>query len=264
VLLRFTSTLCAIRSALSSFLCAKGSTLDFISRLCSNKTVKRLLAVSLILNFLLLGMTVTHHFKTEFRKEVPPQRAPFYDYRNELLTSYPVKKGAVVFVGDSHVQFNEWSEMLDYPNILNRGIGGESTEQLKQRIASIALQHPEKMFIIAGTNDILGGVKARITLRNYDDMLSIIQKTSPETAVYVCAIFPTIWEPAAEVSELNDAIRRLARKYRYTFLDTFTPLLLNNTINPTFTRDGIHLNSKGYQAIKPLFLQSLNEGRKTQ
>ena len=181
-----------------------------------------------------------------------------------MLTSYPIKKGAVVFVGDSHVQFNEWSEMLDYPNILNRGIGGESTEQLKQRIKSIASRHPEKMFIIAGTNDILGGVKAGKTLRDYDDMLSIIQKESPETEVYVCAIFPTIWEPAVEVSELNAAIMRLARKYHYTFLDTFTPLLLNNTINPAFTWDGIHLNAKGYEAVKPLFLRSLNEKRKTQ
>jgi lysophospholipase L1-like esterase len=227
--------------------------------------MKRLLAASLVLNFLLLGMAITYYFKrTPPGKEITSQRASSYHHRKELLLSYPTKKRAVVFVGDSHVQFNEWSEMLDYPNILNRGISGESTEQLKQRMGSIASRHPEKMFIIAGTNDILGGVKTKKTLRNFDDMLSTIQKKSPETEVYVCAIFPTIWEPATEVSELNAAIMGLARKYHYTFLDTFTPLLLNNTINPAFTWDGIHLNTKGYEAIKPLFLRSLNERRKVQ
>jgi lysophospholipase L1-like esterase len=227
--------------------------------------MKRLLAASLVLNFLLLGMAAAYYFKkTESRKEVSFQSVSSCNQRKELLESYPIKKGAVVFVGDSHVQFNEWSEMLAYPNILNRGISGESTEQLKQRMESIASRHPEKMFIIAGTNDILGGVKAKKTLRNFNDMLSIIQKKSPETEVYVCAIFPTIWEPATEVSELNAAIMGLARKYHCAFLDTFTPLLLNNTINPAFTWDGIHLNAKGYEAIKPLFLRSLIERRKVQ
>jgi len=213
----------------------------------------------LVLNILLLGMAGAYLFRrTEPGKKVIAPRVSSYDNRKELLTSYPIRRGDIVFVGDSHVQFNEWVEMLGYPNILNRGIGGESTEQLSRRIESIALRHPAKIFIIAGSNDIMGGVKSRETLRNYDRTLSVIRKGSPDTGVYVCAIFPTIWEPAREISELNDGIRRLARKYGYTFLDTFTPLLSKGTIDPALTWDGIHLNAKGYETIKPLFLSGLS------
>ena len=225
--------------------------------------MKRLLAVSLVLNLLLLGLAGVYYLRrAETGKEAASQRLSSYRNRVELLASYPIKKDSIVFAGDSHVEFNEWAGMLDCPRILNRGIGGESTEQLKERILSIASQHPEKIFIIAGTNDILGGVKAKKTIRTFDDMLSSIRKKSPDTKVYVCAIFPTIWEPAAEVSELNTAIRQITGKYNYTFLDTFTPLLSKGTINPAYTWDGIHLNSKGYEAIKPLFLGSLSKKQK--
>jgi len=223
--------------------------------------MKRILAASLALNILFLAMAGAYLFRRiRIGKKLVAQRVSSYDSRNELLASYPIQKGDVVFAGDSHVQFNEWVEMLGHPNILNRGIGGESTEQLSRRMGSIALKHPEKIIIIAGSNDLMSGVKTHETLRNYERMLSVIRKESPGTEVYVCAIFPTIWEPAREISELNDGIRRLTRKYGYTFLDTFTPLLSKDTINPALTWDGIHLNAKGYQTIKPLFLSVL-EGK---
>ena len=46
-----------------------------------------------------------------------------YSRRVSHFNNLPVKKGAIIFIGDSITEQCNWSELFDNPEILNRGIG---------------------------------------------------------------------------------------------------------------------------------------------
>lgn len=225
--------------------------------------MKKALILSIIINIILVG--VAFNYKSKAVTMVVTEGAPRYAERKELISPYHVHDKSIVFVGDSHVQFNEWAELFRNPEVVNRGIAGETTKQLAERIESVAAERPAKIFIIIGTNDIWINYDRDKTLENYGEILSTINKLSPKTQVYACAVFPSSWGrvPTDKVVTLNAQIRKLVERKGYTFVDTYTPLVKDGLINASLTWDGIHLNSKGYSAIKAVLLPYVNGAQKS-
>ena len=73
---------------------------------------------------------------------------------NEFKKS-PLNFGDVVFLGNSITQGGgDWSERLDYPNISNRGIGGDVTDGVLARLEEITFFKPRAVFLLIGINDL--------------------------------------------------------------------------------------------------------------
>ena len=67
----------------------------------------------------------------------------------------PLSYGDIVFLGNSITQGgNDWSERLNYPNIKNRGIGGDVTDGVLSRIDEIGYFKPKAVFLLIGINDL--------------------------------------------------------------------------------------------------------------
>ena len=47
-----------------------------------------------------------------------------------------------------------WSLRLDYPNIKNRGIGGDTTDGVLARLDEVIYFQPEAVFLLIGINDL--------------------------------------------------------------------------------------------------------------
>src|SRR5690606_2386392 len=72
--------------------------------------------------------------------------------------------GDVAMVGDSITDHGEWTEMFPGENVVNRGISGDTTGGLLQRLDTIAA---EQVFVLIGINDILLGIDQDEIVANY-------------------------------------------------------------------------------------------------
>ena len=77
----------------------------------------------------------------------------FYYQRSTLFAELPVKSGDIVFLGDSQTNGCEWHEMLDRPNVKNRGISSDVIQGFADRVDAIVAGRPAKIFILGGVND---------------------------------------------------------------------------------------------------------------
>ena len=71
------------------------------------------------------------------------------NYRKVIkeFKSNPLNYGDIVFLGNSITQGGKnWSEKLDYPNIRNRGIGGDVTDGVLARLDEINYFRPKAVF----------------------------------------------------------------------------------------------------------------------
>ncbi len=191
----------------------------------------------------------------------------------ELLPPLPVRP--IVFLGDSLTASCEWREMFGNRSlILNRGIGGDTSAGACMRAESIAALHPLAVFLMIGTNDLqMLRCRPEQTVSNWRSIIELIHLKSPNTTVYAQSILPTVATKFNQWSELvNQQLPRLADGRSVVFVNLRPAFLLDNSLNPEYTPDGIHLNGKGYLVWKRqietivqelIRVQGLSEKRRT-
>lgn len=182
-----------------------------------------------------------------------------YLHRQQQLEQLPIEPDAIVFLGDSLTQEAEWSEWFPQFNIKNRGISGDTTSGLIDRLTPILVAKPQKLFLMIGINDLLNEHRSSAAVaQSYQHILSRFQNQTPATQVVVQSVLPINAnlcgkdlcgkQLRAEIEALNQVLQTIATQHGYTFLNLF-PLFLDshNQLSAEYTLDGIHLNGKGYR-----------------
>ncbi|MDR3713057.1 MAG: GDSL-type esterase/lipase family protein [Puia sp.] len=179
-----------------------------------------------------------------------------YDSRTSYFRQLPVKKGAFIFFGDSITHWGDWSEFTGYAFALNRGIAGDNTYGLVNRVDEVTRHSPRKVFILVGTNDINIHIPLAKSLENYDKLVLAIRRESPSTEIYIQSILPVNNEliNRAYYTGTNEAIRQmnqsldsLARKLHVVYVDLYTQFLdPSGQMDAAYTYDGLHLTGAGY------------------
>src|SRR3954471_20550204 len=109
------------------------------------------------------------------------------------ISQYKMFKTAatdVIFLGNSITAGVDWNELLDLPQARNRGISGDVTFGVLERLDEVIEGKPAKVFILIGINDISRNIPDSIILRNYQLMISRIKAGSPRTKVYFQTVLP--------------------------------------------------------------------------
>jgi len=226
------------------------------------KRLKISLVISLVINFALifilsvvfvnmnsLGLTSSHSSQTNFSYK----ERPYYIERTTLFNQIEAPDQAIVFLGDSITFRSEWSEFFPDENVINRGIGGDTTEGVYNRLDSILENNPNKIFLMIGINDILQGKKIDETSKNYKLILEKIKSSSPKTQVYIQSVLPVnnrikgVRIDNKDIINLNKKIKELATQSGYEFLDIYSLLSESNQLQEKFTVDGIHLTGEAYK-----------------
>ena len=160
----------------------------------------------------------------------------------------------IVFVGDSITYECDWAARLGDPQIVNRGVPGDTTRDIIARMDTVADPRARSYFIMAGINDLKRGIPWAETVSNIRKMILILRQTSPDAAIVLQSILPVnsrVRPFAFETSlvkDVNDELRQIAgEKARVAFLDLY-PLFLDEhgRLKKELTRDGLHLNAAGY------------------
>ena len=169
----------------------------------------------------------------------------YYVRKVKEFNAMPETTGKIVFLGDSITDFVNFAEVLPSYDIINRGIAGDTTSGVLKRLPEVIRLRPGKLFLLIGTNDIGTGVETAPIVRNIRQIISRIQAKTPETRIYLQAVFPTRHfdsRPNPEIQALNTSLKAAAGALHCTFIDLY-PLLLdeNSELAEEYTLDGLHL-----------------------
>lgn len=179
-------------------------------------------------------------------------RAKYYTEKLSKFKSDPISEQDFVFLGNSITAGANWATLLDLPMAKNRGISGDITFGVLDRLSEIIEANPRKIFILIGINDISKGIPDSLILRNYKRMISRIQKGS-KSKIYFNTLLPVNYpgdkqrDRNEHITALNKEIRKLKSK-RVTIIDLYPHFIdAENRLRGNLSSDGLHLNAIGYQ-----------------
>src|SRR5277367_6465230 len=119
-----------------------------------------------LLTLLFLGFTFTLASGQEIRYDTIRYAKKHYAKRVALFKSEPVKKGRIIFLGNSIMEFGNWQKLLNDSTIINRGIAADNTFGVLDRLDDVIIRQPSKLFIKIGINDISQNIPMAIILKN--------------------------------------------------------------------------------------------------
>ncbi|AOP34007.1 SGNH hydrolase [Leptospira tipperaryensis] len=182
-------------------------------------------------------------------------------YREE---NQRIKTANVVFVGNSLIQLFPIDLMArEFPGAVNRGIGGDITELLLQRIEEDVLSlNPKAIVLEIGGNDLIQGKCLNVIETNFGKILERIYQANPNLKVVILGIPPVRTQSINNVSPaLNLTWISIAQGYKnVVFLDNWQWLREKDrpALRQEFwlEKDKIHLNENAYkiwvQKLKPI------------
>lgn len=188
----------------------------------------------------------------------------FSDHYIDRVTTFKNSRknnGEIIFLGDSLIEICEWSELFNNSLIRNRGISGDTTYGVLNRLEEVTGTKPSKIFMMVGINDIGKCRPTQSIIEDYEKILNKIKADSPGTKIYVQSVLPinkekfTTHTRVEEILELNSNLNKLCDKVQVEYINLY-PLFVvaDNKLNPQYTTAGIHLNGDGYliwkEAIK--------------
>jgi lysophospholipase L1-like esterase len=190
--------------------------------------------------------------------------AGVYEHRKNHFKELPMQKDAIVMLGNSLTQSCEWSELMQNPKIVNRGIAGDMTGGLIMRLNEITQHQPTKIFLMIGVNDLSVHSLDDI-LKNYESIVADILLKTPSTKLYLQSILPVnnqvrnSGKSNLDIVFLNKKIENIATENGLVFLNLH-PLFVDEEgeLNSNLTQDGIHLDASGYLIWKKELQKYLN------
>ena len=175
----------------------------------------------------------------------------------------PITKKDFVFVGNSITAGTDWSKLLNLPNVINRGISGDITYGVLERLQPVIDAKPAKIFILIGINDISRNIPDSAILSNYKKMISSIRKGSKKTQIYFNTLLPVNasfekfknhYGKDEHILYLNNQIRAFKAK-NVTVIDLYPNFLdKDNHLRAELTKDGLHLIPEGYKVWAELLV----------
>lgn len=172
---------------------------------------------------------------------------PNYERWVSQFDAFGVASNDVVFLGDSLTEWGIWQEMFPGLPIRNRGIAADDTQGVLDRLDSITKGKPAKIFLMIGTNDLMGGVEEQTIVNNIVKIVERVHNDSPGTEIYVQSILPRRPSYTSRIRSINPKIKS-AIAGKAEWIDLF-PLFISQDgtrINPDLSNDKIHLTVEGY------------------
>lgn len=180
----------------------------------------------------------------------------------DLFKSYPNSSKDIVFLGNSITAGVNWAELLNNPNAKNRGISGDITFGIIERLDEVTEGKPAKVFILIGINDIQRNHPDSVIVANYYRIVQGIKKASPATKIYFQMLMPVNneftqfknhYNKDEHIQFVNDALIVLGKKEKITIINLHDPFLnADKKLDKQYTADGLHLNAAGYQLWKSI------------
>lgn len=172
--------------------------------------------------------------------------------------------GRVVFLGDSITDIWKLENFFPAKPYVNRGISGQTTEQMLVRMFPDVIDlHPAALIILAGTNDIAantGPETAAMVEENLEAMTELAQAHGIK--VILCSLTPvsdytkyqqTQSRPPSDILALNRWLRAYAAQVHAVYCDYYGATVdAQGRFRAGFSDDGLHPNPRGFALMAPV------------
>jgi lysophospholipase L1-like esterase len=168
-----------------------------------------------------------------------------------------------VFMGDSITEgWGVGDPSLFSRGVVDRGISGQTSPQMLARFyQDVVALHPKVVHIMAGTNDVAGNtgpsspddfknnIRAMVDLARANHIQVVLASILPAER------FP--WrpdlQPVEQIRQLNAWLKQFANQRQLIYADYFSSLTTaSGAFRPELSNDGVHPNSDGYAAMRPI------------
>ena len=168
-----------------------------------------------------------------------------------------------IFMGDSITEgWGVGDPSLFSGGVIDRGISGQTSPQMLARFyQDVVALHPKAVHIMAGTNDVAGNtgpsspddfknnIRAMVDLARANHIQVILASIPPAERF---SWRPDI-QPAEQIRQLNTWLRQLALQHKLVYADYYSSLTTaSGGFRPELSNDGVHPNSDGYAAMRPI------------
>lgn len=180
-----------------------------------------------------------------------------YALKVEQFRSFPNSPKDIIFLGNSITARTDWMELLGRSDVRNRGISGDITFGILERLDEITEGKPAKVFILIGINDISRNVPDSVIIENYRRMIQRIKNESPRTKIYFHTLMPVNngftqfknhYNKDEHILYVNEELKKLGVKEKITVIDLYPHFLdAENKLDKKYTADGLHLTAEGYK-----------------
>jgi len=195
----------------------------------------------------------------------------FYNERIKEFKNDPVGQNKIVFLGNSITEGGgDWNARFGVKNIVNRGISGDITEGVLDRLNEIIYYKPIAVFLLIGINDIFsadipdrGKITPLYVSKNIFKIADQITSQSPSTKIFIQTILPINHEIYTEINDgfpehdvplpiqinkINSLIKNNDLGNKYTIIDLHSAFVdEHGLMNGAYSTDGVHLSDAGYQ-----------------
>ncbi len=202
-----------------------------------------------------------------------PANLERYAEGNRKLGNPSSAKPRVIFFGDSITDFWRLNEYFPDSDYVNRGISGQTSGQLLQRLkADVIDLHPQAVVILIGTNDLARGVPVA-AIESNNQMLADVAAAN-KIKVIVASLLPvsdhhkdmdpayerTSQRPPASILAINERLKMFASQRGYGYLDYFSAAVdSGGQFKEDLSDDGLHPNGKGYRVMAPLVAAAIDK-----
>jgi len=215
--------------------------------------------------YLLLFLFIASAINTKAQEA---KYSTYYYQRASLFEQLPVDNNDIIFLGNSITDGGEWAELFNNLNVKNRGISGDITMGVYDRLDAILKGQPEKIFLLIGINDVARGLSVDSIVGNIALIGETVKRESPATQLFLQSVLPVNDEfPGFKghtsryqmVPEINKKLKLLARKKNVTYIDLFSHFVDQSGIkmDKKYTNDGLHLMGEGYMLWRDIIASYL-------
>jgi lysophospholipase L1-like esterase len=170
-------------------------------------------------------------------------------------------RGEIIFLGDSRVEYVDWNEVLERSDVCNRGISGDTTAGIVQRL-QVSLPGVVRVCIVqAGVNDVWRGVPNNVIQQNYQQIIRCIVEEKRADVILTAIVLVDEQRAALnlEIAKLNTVLLAMCQNPGLHWLDLNETLAPAGYLESRFTDDGTHLTGEAYKAIAEPLRKSLEK-----
>jgi len=183
-------------------------------------------------------------------------RSDYFYHKKSFFEQHQTNKYDLVFIGDSLTDSAEWEDLFPSLKIANRGINGDNTSGVLERMEGIYSTSAKRAFVMLGSNDFSLGHSVNYVFENYK---CIVDKLIDQgMKVYIQSTILA----GRQKKELNININELNRRLKVlttqsnalVYIDLNANLTKDSLLQNAYSRDGIHLNGDGYAVWRNILI----------
>lgn len=172
-----------------------------------------------------------------------------YQKRIDEFELRGISCNAIVMLGDSLTEQHNWFVNNESVEAENRGISGDTSDGVLQRLEEVLVSKPKILFLLIGTNDLWTQNSVQDITDNIQVAVSLFKTRTPNTTIILQTVLPLGKDIRlnTKVNAINNFIRNVQFNSKFKVLDTYQMFVdSSGRLAEEYTYDGVHLNEKAY------------------